>query len=234
METHAADEERQHKESCFWFILTVVALIQTVVFFFVCSRLPEEVPVHFNYAMKPDRYGSPWELGIVSVLTPVLFCLRPLVNKKSPQNPRNIKIENGVVLFSGIFIAALSWWTAALGFMPAREQTLTAVKYLPFFVYVIFGMFSVVFGNYEGTIKPNKTLGIKLPWTLKDTENWRKTHRFAAPLTVAAGIALIAGGTAVLYTQQMVWYLVSITVFIILAVILPVVYSYGLSRKRRN
>lgn len=228
------EEKKERKTSVLWFIFTVLAIVQAVALFLICRKLPGKVPVHFNYAMKPDRYGSPWELCITALIPPLLFIIRPFANKRYGQNPVNMKIQDGVILFSGIFIAALAWWTAALAFRSAEEQTRTAVKQLPFFIYSILGVFTVVFGNYEGTIKPNKTLGIKIPWTLADNENWRKTHRFAAPFTVAAGIVLTAGGFAVLFTERTIWYFISMGVYISFVVLIPTVYSYRLSRKRQN
>ena len=126
------------------------------------------------------------------------------------------------------------WWTTALAFQPTGVQARIAVKQLPFFIYIILGVFTVVFGNYEGTIKPNKTLGIRIPWTIADNENWRKTHRFAAPFAVAAGIILITGGIVVLFTEQFIRYFILLALHITLVVIMPAVYSFLLSRKARN
>ena len=237
METEMKKKIPENKEqgvSVLWLTFTIISIVQAVVLFFVCRKLPDKVPVHFNLAMKIDRYGSPWELLVIASITPLLFIFRPLINTKFSQNPRNIKIQDGIILFSGIFIASIAWWTTALAFQPVEGQSQIAIKQLPFFMYIIFGVFTVVFGNYEGTIKPNKTLGIKIPWTIADTENWRKTHRFAAPCTVAAGIILTSGGFAGLFTKQMIWYLVSLALHITLVVIMPAVYSFLLSRKVRN
>ena len=37
-------------------------------------------------------------------------------------------------------------------------------------------------------------MGIKLPWTLNDEENWNKTHRFAGPCWVIGGIMVMFTG----------------------------------------
>jgi uncharacterized membrane protein len=236
MEKKMPENEKKEEQglSVLWLAFTIISIVQAVVLFFVCRKLPDKVPIHFNLAMKVDRYGSPWELLVIASITPLLFIIRPLIDTKFSQNPRNIKIQDGIILFSGIFIASIAWWTTALAFQPVEEQTQIVIKQLPFFIYIILGVFTVVFGNYEGKIKPNKTLGIKIPWTIADNENWRKTHRFVAPCTVAAGIILTAGGFAGLFTNQMIWYLVSILLYITLVVILPPVYSFLLSRKARN
>ena len=42
-----------------------------------------------------------------------------------------------------------------------------------------------------GTIQPNYFIGVRVPWTLEDEDNWRKTHRLASYIWVAGGLLLI-------------------------------------------
>jgi uncharacterized membrane protein len=81
-----------------------------------------------------------------------------------------------------------------------------------------------VLGNLLPKMKQTYTMGIKLPWTLNNEENWNKTHRFAGKLWVAGGVITMA--TA---------FLGSFWIFIgILAVmcIIPTIYSYRLFKKQ--
>ena len=45
-------------------------------------------------------------------------------------------------------------------------------------------------GNYMNNIKPNLFLGIRLPWTLSDENNWCQTHYLGATLRFSGGIIL--------------------------------------------
>jgi uncharacterized membrane protein len=71
-------------------------------------------------------------------------------------------------------------------------------------------------------------LGIKLPWTLKNEENWNKTHRFSGKLWVIGGIVTMV--TAFLGNF---WILLG--VLIVMAAV-PTIYSYVLhcKQKRKN
>ena len=40
-------------------------------------------------------------------------------------------------------------------------------------------------------IEPNYTFGVRIPWTLDDPDNWRRTHRFAGPVFVVMGAAML-------------------------------------------
>lgn len=41
-------------------------------------------------------------------------------------------------------------------------------------------------------IEPNYTFGVRIPWTLNDSDNWRRTHRFAGPVFVVMGVVTLA------------------------------------------
>lgn len=57
----------------------------------------------------------------------------------------------------------------------------------PIFVSIIF----ILIGNYLPKCRQNYTMGIRLPWTLNDEKNWKKTHRLAGLLFVISGILTI-------------------------------------------
>ena len=88
------------------------------------------------------------------------------------------------------------------------------------------GVILVVTGNYMPKIRKNPTMGIRLPWTLGDEENWDKTHRFAAPVWVVCGFLLIVMGL-IGYTQ---WpaFAVFLAMFL-----LPMAYSFALHLKMK-
>ena len=76
--------------------------------------------------------------------------------------------------------------------------------------------------------KQSWTLGIKLPWTLADEDNWNRTHRFAGPIWVVGGMVMMVcgliGGA----------FLTGIIAALLVMVIAPVVYSYLLFRKAQK
>jgi uncharacterized membrane protein len=54
------------------------------------------------------------------------------------------------------------------------------------------GVTLAVAGNYITRVRPNWFVGIRTPWTLSSDAVWRKTHRLAGRMLVAAGVVLIA------------------------------------------
>ena len=91
---------------------------------------------------------------------------------------------------------------------------------MPLFMGALF----VIIGNYMPKCKQSYTMGIKLPWTLNDEENWNKTHRMAGFLWVIGGVIIMASA-----------FLGSFWLFFVVLipmVVVPFVYSYTLYKKK--
>lgn len=88
------------------------------------------------------------------------------------------------------------------------------------------GMIFIIIGNYMPKIKQNYTLGIRLPWTLHDVENWNKTHRLG-------GIVWFVGGVFILMSMVMAHQYLSVLIpaTIVVMVGIPSIYSYVLFRQ---
>lgn len=54
-----------------------------------------------------------------------------------------------------------------------------------------FGILFIIIGNYLPRLKQNAIAGIRLPWTLKDEDTWRVTHRTGGYCTLVMGILLV-------------------------------------------
>ena len=92
-----------------------------------------------------------------------------------------------------------------------------AVFVLPLIIFVIhlFCIFAV---------KPNYTVGIRVPWTLNDQDNWYHTHRFSGKCMVLGGVLLI----------MLLPFMDMFILFTLALVpgILPIIYSYLYHRKK--
>ena len=76
----------------------------------------------------------------------------------------------------------------------------------------------MIIGNYLPKCKQNYTMGIKIPWTLDNEDNWNKTHRLAGFLWVIGGVLITLN--AFLGNE---WVFLAITLVMTLV---PVGYSY--------
>ena len=90
---------------------------------------------------------------------------------------------------------------------------------------VVLGVMFMIIGNYLPKCKQNYTMGIKIPWTLDNEDNWNKTHRLAGFLWVIGGAAMVVN--AFIGSE---W---SILVISVVMVFVPMVYSYLYFKKNK-
>ncbi len=199
-------------------ITTLVCLIPIIFGILFYTRLPETVVIHWDADGNPNGW-APKFLGIIVLpaALAVLNMIFPLLLKVDPKykymNPK-VKVLLHWIIPAASILASGVTLLSALG----RELNLNLI--VPLFLGLVF----IIIGNYLPKMTPSYTVGIKLPWTLNNEENWKKTHRMSGFLWVVGGIIMILAG--VLNFRM----IVSIAICIVM-VIVPVIYSYILYRK---
>ena len=86
----------------------------------------------------------------------------------------------------------------------------------------------IVVGNYLPKCRQNYTVGIKLPWTIHDEENWNRTHRMAGWLWMAGGLVILLNTFLGIVREWL-----PVVIFAII-VLVPVGYSFGYYMKHRE
>ena len=86
---------------------------------------------------------------------------------------------------------------------------------------LLMGVIFLVTGNYLPKCRQNYTIGIKLPWTLDDEENWNYTHRLAGKLWMIGGVLIILLGFQTVIPPMAV----SLTIMVVMTMI-PAIASY--------
>lgn len=202
-----------------------IALIPSVYLAVKWETIPEVVPVHFDGKFEPDRYGSRNELWLMvaiitgsSLLTYLLLENLHKIDPKRKGKPLPVvfsRLGTGLAMFfSALCLLAVLSCTG-----PLHQVDHLLVPMLGFII-----AFS---GNIMHSLKPNYFAGIRLPWTLNNEENWRKTHQLSGKLWFATGVAMIAAG--LLLPRLHLEYVVLTSILVLAAI--PVAYSYNLHRK---
>ena len=210
------------KEAKRTYILTsLVCLIPIIAGLFLYPSLPENVVTHWDAAGNPDGWSSrfvgvfvlPGSMLLLNLLFPFLLKMDPKYSNISEK------------------IKCLIQWIIPVIALFAGGMTLTAAvgveMRVDLFAPMFMGLLFAVLGNFMPKMAQSYTVGIKLPWTLNDEENWDKTHRLAGFLWVVCGVLMIAG--AFLPCRM--------TVFLVLLgvmVLLPIAYSYILFLKKKK
>ena len=77
-------------------------------------------------------------------------------------------------------------------------------------------------------MRQNYTMGIKLPWTLADEDNWNRTHRLGGYVWTIGGLLIII--VTLIGLEQ----LSIMTGIIIAMVVIPSIYSFWLYIKKKE
>lgn len=201
-------------------ILTSIAiLIPVAIGLFLWNDLPDTIATHWGFNGQPDGYSSKVfaVLGLPLLLLAVhWFCV--LATKLDPKhkdiNPKMFSI----VLW---ICPAISIVMNTMVYLIALGKEIRFVSG----VIIFMGLLFIIIGNYLPKCRQSYTMGIKLPWTLENEENWNKTHRMAGVLWVIGGIVILA--TAIFES-----YIIFFSV-VALMVVLPTIYSYVYYKKHK-
>jgi len=193
------------------------------------KKLPEKVAVHFDLNGNPDRFGNKSELlwtALILIATNVLVYLiltniyRIDPKKYAAENKeRLVKIGFAVALFISA-ILCLVIYSASRGNMSFKTGLIFSAT----------GLLFAVIGNYMPNLKPNYFAGFRLPWTLENEENWRKTHALGGKLWFGSGMLL---AIICLFVSSKTAIIIFFAVMLII-VLIPIIFSFRLYQQQKR
>ena len=195
-------------------ILTLLPVLAGVVLW---NQLPEQMPTHWNAAGEVDGWSSKpfavFGLPLILVAAQWLCVLATTTDPKRQNHSEKIyHLVFWLVPVLSIVLHAVTYLTV-LGVGVRIEMV------MPIFM----GLLFVIIGNYLPKCKQSYTIGIKIPWTLNNEENWNKTHRLAGWVWVIGGIAIMLTG---FFGGFVAFFVITLVM-----VLVPAIYSYLLHRK---
>ncbi len=199
-------------------LLIVVPIVFGIV---VWNKIPEQVAIHWGVDGVADGFGSRF---VAVVLLPVILlvihwlCIFATLwdNKKTRQSKKVLGMMYWIVPGISLYVSTLMY--AAIFGMNFDMVAFTVV---------IVGVLLAVVGNYMPKCTRNRTLGIKLKWTLASDENWNYTHRLAGKTWMICGIAMTP-----LVFLPMEFSIAGMFILLLVAMTIPVVASYVYYRKQ--
>lgn len=181
------------------------------------AMMPDQVPVHFTGG-EVDRIGSRYETFTVVALAFVFGLFLMLLARFGDQSNRATMMKLNIGM-QAIFIAISVFVSLnTLSYDPSTIAVGTPDSAISKIGIVVVGATLLFLGNLMPKTTRNSTFGIRLPWTQKSDEAWRKGQRLGAYASIFAGILMIVCGIlfdgeaafAVAIAVFVVWTLVSI------------------------
>ena len=210
------------------YLLMLAALSPLLYLLIVWPTIPDTFSTRFEFDNPFEKIQSKNSLLVGSIILTavsiiVYLILRnlkrfdPKVTDSTPTTTFH-KLAGSITIFLVIvnyflILTAKNGWTIDIRF---------AVAFL--------GLFIVLIGNYMNNLRPNYIAGIRLPWTLNDPNNWKKTHLLAGKVWFAGGILLI--GLCFFIPKNLLGPF--ITGLMIVMVMIPGIYSYMLYKGKTS
>ena len=201
-------------------LTSIVTLLPILVGVLLWNRLPDVMATHFGMSNEANGFSSNafTVFGLpLFMLAMLWFCAVITSNDPRKQNisPKVFTLVLWIIPVVSLICAAIIY-TYNLGY----NWNITFVMEL------FTGILFIIVGNYLPKSRQNYTVGIKLPWTLADEDNWNRTHRLGGFLWVICGILLIVMTLTGFKTEIFLFGI------IIAATVVPCIYSYLLYKKK--
>jgi uncharacterized membrane protein len=208
-------------------VAILIACVPPAILALIWNTIPARVAIHFDEELKPDQMGDRSELWIIasilSVVSLLVYFLLQNIHRFDPKRKNNPsqtfnKLGLGIV----IFFNALN----LLLIFSSRNNSFTMSRLF----FPLIGLLFVFLGNYMPALKPNYFAGIRLPWTLSDDDNWRRTHFLAGKVWFWCGLAFAVITLFLPINFVMPLFIASILIM----VLIPGIYSYRIFRAKNR
>jgi uncharacterized membrane protein len=206
--------------------VAVIVIAAVALSLAVYSRLPAEIPTHWNMAGKIDKY-SPKAVGAF-LMPAFMLGLAALFVALPAISPKGFEIDEKSRGYRAIFIALLMFMLGihVLSLLAAMNISRSMPVTPPFLV----GAVLIILGNYLPKVRRNFFIGIRSPWTLADEDVWFRTHRFGGLLLVVCGVLLMAIGPFLQGRASAI----AVFALVVLAALASVIYSFVIYRRPNN
>ena len=207
------------------FVLSILNLIASLIYI---PTLPDIVPTHFDSNFQVDAIGSKW-IMLIPAFLPLLISLGILLELKLRKNdyPNRKPLQITMLIITIFFICVnffLFWTMQGEAVIGAKMEHMPHLGYL---LILAFGLLFIAMGNFFPTITQNKTLGIKISWTLNNEQCWKLTHRFGGKVFVIAGFLLVLIDIiAMIAGLSPEWLLIIFMVILTAVFVITSVYAY--------
>ncbi len=202
-------------------IITSIVTILPMLIGVICwNRLPDVMATHFGLNNEANGFSS--KAFAVFGLPAFLLALLWVGAFVTSRDPKKQNISPKVFSLTLWIVPVLSLFVAAMMYPINLGYKLDVI----FFAELLLGLLFIIIGNYLPKARQNYTIGIKIPWTLANEENWNRTHRLAGYLWMIFGILMILIGVTRFVPAA---WLIGI---ILMMVLVPCIYSFWLHAKK--
>ncbi|OGJ21116.1 hypothetical protein A3K73_08455 [Candidatus Pacearchaeota archaeon RBG_13_36_9] len=202
--------------------IAFMIVLSFIIAAYAYNSIPEDkVASHWNFEGEVNGYMPKfWGLflmPIISLALLLLFLVIPRIDPLKKNIEKFRKYYDSLILVILLFFFYIFLLTILANFGYNFNMNYALIPAL--------GFLFILIGYFMKKMKRNWFMGIRTPWTISNDEVWKKTHDLGSILFILAGIAVFIG----IFFQDYLWLFILLPILI--AAIVPVVYSYIIYRK---
>lgn len=211
------------KDNMKYFVISIVVmLLPMLAGILMWSKLPDQMPVHFDINQVPDSYASKGIVvfgffAFILVIDILMVLVTSITDEKRKAIPDKV-FRLMLFICPAIYIVVMACCVCY-----ALELSTNIAAPILFVLGIVF----IVLGNYIPKVRMNPVLGVRIKWTMESKKNWEHTHRYSGWMMCLLGIAFIVMAVvALIGVPNMAVVFIVFLVLVVLAIISMVVYSY--------
>ena len=211
---------KKHKTTII--LTSLITLLPILIGAILWNKLPDVMPRHWGLNGEVDGWSG--KAFVVFGIPLIMFAFHWLIIGLTNLDKRNVKQNSKALSVIYFLFPVVSLMACATTYSAALDREFDLFALAP----MLMGLLFIVIGNYSPKTRLNATLGIKIPWTLANEQNWNRTHRFGGKVWVIGGALMLF--TGFLLTTAFAAVFVGL---LLMMIILPVLYSYLDYRKQK-
>lgn len=201
-------------------VSSLVTILPLFIGLILWNKLPDKIVTSFGWYGEANGYNS--RAFAVFGLPLILLLVNLICIIATSADPRRKNISNGMFSLVISIVPLCSVICGVCIYGNAMGYVLKVENIMSIFIGVLF----IVLGFILPRCKQNYTIGIKLPWTLHDEDNWNKTHKLAGKVWIIGGVVMVFVG--LLQSKVMFFSVIAALVLI------PTVYSFLLYKNNNQ
>ena len=208
-------------------IIILIILLPLIYTASIYSSLPDTIPTHFGLSGEPDSFGNKSNIWFITILMAAVSAVVYVLLKNLPRiDPKKAagqspELYHKIAISLVVFLCAIT----IVIIYATRNGSLNTQLMLP-----LLGLLFMVMGNYMHSVKPNYFVGFRIPWTLENEDNWRKTHQLAGKLWLAGGFLITI---TTLFLPARFGFSIFLAIMLIMTIV-PGIFSYRYFKNQQH
>ena len=202
-------------------ITSIITLLPCVFGLIMWDKLPNTMATHWGVDGNADGFGS--KLFAIFGLPLIILAIMWLCILITAKDNQKIDQNNKPFRLILWIMPTLSCVASAIIYAFAIGKEINVNLILP----LLLGIMFTAIGNYTPKMKQNRTMGIRIKWTLENEQNWNATHRFGGKVWFYGGFIFML--TALLPEMTAIYAMFVVMLPLVFA---PAIYSYLYYKKQ--